>query len=112
MSDTSSSQETHTTNFFKSDTDRSILLKDLMTDNIVTAIINLGAEQWTTRRRLMTIEQLLTEHGSVTTEMIEAYIPPPDIAAAWEQERDEFITRIYDVLARRADIPVNAELDY
>jgi|DEB0MinimDraft_10_1074344.scaffolds.fasta_scaffold76542_2 hypothetical protein len=104
--------DTHTTNFFKSDTDRSVLLKDLMTDNIVTALINLGAEQWTTRRRLMVIEQLLTEHGSVTTEMIESYIPSPEVTAAWEQERNDFITRIYDVLARRGDVPVDAKLDY
>lgn len=112
MSDTSSKTDTHTTNFFKSDTDRSVLLKDLMTDNIVTAIINLGAEQWTTRRRLMTIEQLLSEHGSVTTEMIEKYEPSLEVAAAWQEERDAFITRIYDVLARRGDVPVDAKLDY
>ena len=104
--------DTHTTDFFKSDTDRSVLLKDLMTDNLVTAIINLGAEQWTTRRRLMVIEQLLTEHGSVTTDMIETYIPSPEVTAVWEQERDDFITRIYDVLARRGDVPVDAKLDY
>ena len=112
MSDTSNSHETHTTNFFKSDTDRSVLLKDLMTDNIFTALINPGAEQWTTRRRLMTIEQLLTENGSVTTEMIEKYIPSSEVAAAWEEERNEFITRIYDVLARRGDVPVDAKLNY
>jgi hypothetical protein len=112
MSETKIDQETYATDFFKSDTDRSIMLKDLMTDNIVTAIINLGAEQWTTRRRLMTIEQLLTDHGSVTTEMIETYIPSPEIAAAWEEERDLFITRIYDVLARRGDLPVDAKMNY
>ncbi|MDG2318678.1 MAG: hypothetical protein P8L79_00305 [Rhodospirillaceae bacterium] len=102
----------YTTNFFKSDTDQSVLLKDLMTDNIVTAIINMGAEMWTTRRRLMTIEQLLTENGAVTTEMIEKYNPPPEITASWEQERDEFIARIYDVLARRGDVPIDAKLNY
>ena len=102
----------YATDFFKSDTDRSILLKDLMTDNVVTAIINMGAEMWTTRRRLMTIEQLLTANGAVTTEMIEKYIPTPEVAEAWEQERDEFIARIYDVLARHGDIPVDAKLKY
>jgi hypothetical protein len=112
MSDTSKGQNSYATDFFKSDTDQSVLLKDLMTDNIVTAIINMGAEMWTTRRRLMTIEQLLTENGAVTTEMIEAYNPGPEVAAAWEQERDEFITRIYDVLARRGDLPIDAKLNY
>jgi len=112
MANDTQAADTHTTDFFKSDTDRSVLLSDLMTDNIVTAIINLGAEQWTTRRRLMVIEQLLTEHGSVTTEMIETYMPSPEVTAAWEQERNDFIARIYDVLARRGDVPVDAELDY
>ena len=44
--------------------------------------------------------------------MIEKYIPTPEVAEAWEQERDEFIARIYDVLARHGDIPVDAKLKY
>jgi hypothetical protein len=98
--------------FFKSDTDRSVLLKDLMTDNIVTALINLGAETWATRRRLMTVERLLDEKGSITREMVEQYLPSAEIAAEWAKERDTFIAGVFDVLARRGDVPVNAKLDY
>jgi hypothetical protein len=30
----------------------------------------------------------------------------------WEEERDAFVRRIYDVLARQGDVPVNAKMDY
>ncbi|MDX2221853.1 MAG: hypothetical protein SFV21_03825 [Rhodospirillaceae bacterium] len=98
--------------FFKSDTDRAVLLKDLMTDNIVTALINLGAETWATRRRLMTVERLLDEKGSITREMIEQYLPSAEVAAEWAKDRDAFIASVFDVLARRGDIPANAKMKY
>ena len=104
--------ETYTTVFFKADTDRSVLLKDLTTDNVVTALIQLGAEVWGYRRRMMIMEQLLEEKGKVTKELIEQYVPSTALMVEWEGERDAFVRRIYDVLARQGDVPVNAKMDY
>ena len=104
--------ETYTTVFFKADTDRSVLLKDLTTDNVVTALIQLGAEVWGYRRRMMIMEQLLEEKGKVTKELIEQYVPSTALMVEWEGERDAFLRRIYDVLARQGDVPVNAKMDY
>ena len=104
--------ETYTEDFFPHDSNRSVLLKDVVTDNSVTAIINLGAELWATRRRLAVIEQLLFEGTRITPEAIEQYLPSREVAKRWEEERDEFISRIYDVLARVGDIPATATMNY
>ena len=53
MSTTKPKEGTYTHPFFKSDTDRGILLKDMMTDNIVTTLINMGGEMWAIRRRML-----------------------------------------------------------
>ncbi len=112
MPDTYPDPETYATDFFKSDTNRGVLLKDLTTDNMVTALIQLGAEVWGYRRRMMIMEQLLEEKGQVTKALIEQYVPSTNLMAEWEEERDAFVRRIYDVLARQGDVPVNAKMDY
>jgi hypothetical protein len=104
--------KTYTTDFFKADTNRGVLLKDLTTDNVVTALMQLGAEVWGYRRRMMIMEQLLEEKGKVTKELIEQYVPSTALMGEWEEERDAFVRRIYDVLARQGDVPVNAKMDY
>ena len=112
MPDVLPDPETYATVFFKADTDRGVLLKDLTTDNVVTALIQLGAEVWGYRRRMMIMEQLLEEKGKVTKELIEQYVPSTALMVEWEGERDAFVRRIYDVLARQGDVPVNAKMDY
>jgi hypothetical protein len=112
MPDVLPDPETDATEYFKSDTDRGVLLKDLTTDNIVTAVIQLGAEVWGYRRRMMIMEQLMEEKGTVSKELIEQYIPSTKLMVEWEEERDAFVRRIYDVLARQGDVPVNAKMDY
>ena len=112
MSASDDKSETYTEDFFPHDSNRSVLLKDAVTDNAVTAIINLGAELWATRRRLSVIEQLLYEGTRITPEAIEQYMPSQKVAQRWEDERDEFISRIYDVLARVGDIPATAKMNY
>ena len=56
--------------------------------------------------------QLLEEKGQVTKELIEQYIPSTALMGEWQEERDAFVRRIYDVLARQGDVPVNAKMDY
>jgi len=104
--------KTYATDFFQSDTHRGVLLKDLTTDNVVTALIQLGAEVWGYRRRMMIVEQLLEDKGQVTKELIEQYVPSTTLMRDWEEERDAFVQRIYDVLARQGDVPVNSVMDY
>ena len=103
---------TYTVEFFKSDTDRGVLLKDMMTDNIVTALINMGGEMWAVRRRMLVMEQLMTEKGGITTEMIEKYVPSPELLKSWEGERDRFIGNIYDALARPVELPITTQMEF
>jgi hypothetical protein len=102
--------DTYTVEYFKSDTDKGVLLKDMVTDNIVTALINMGAEMWATRRRQLVLEQLMAERGGVTPDMIEQYVPTPALLKNWEQERDRFIGNIYDALSRPANTPITAHM--
>ncbi|MDG2321246.1 MAG: hypothetical protein P8L79_13385 [Rhodospirillaceae bacterium] len=112
MAKSNAESGTYTVDYFKSDTHRGVLLKDTMTDNIVTAMINMGAEMWAYRRRMLVMEQLMLERGGITPEMIEKYVPSETLMKSWEAERDRFIGNVYDVLARPADIPVTAEMNY
>lgn len=102
----------YTTGFFKHDTDRGVLLQDLTTDNLVTAVINLGAQVWIHRRRGLIVEQLLEDKGKVTKEMIEQFVPTAEQTKEWEKERDGFVRSVFAVLARRGDVPINAKLNY
>ena len=105
--------DTYTVEYFKSDTDRGILLKDMMTDNIVTAMINMGAEMWAIRRRMLVMEQLMMEKKvGITTEMIEQYVPSPELLKSWEKERDRSIGNVYDALARPVNLPITTQMEF
>lgn len=112
MAKSNAKSGTYTVDYFKSDTHRGVLLKDVMTDNIVTALINMGAEVWAYHRRTLVMEQLMLERGGITPEMIEKYVPSKTLMKSWEAERDRFIGNIYDVLARQADIPITSKMKY
>jgi hypothetical protein len=71
-----------------------------MIDALVTVTMELGAAQWVQAERLRIIEQLLTKHGAVTTEMIEKYVPSDTERAAAKRARDAFIGRIYGAFER------------
>jgi hypothetical protein len=108
MADASKERPTYTTDFFTNDTDRAVFLGNPVIDNLMTAVIALGAEVWSNRRRQAVLEALLEEKG-VTEEMIEAYMPSEDRAKKWGEERDAFVKRTFSVLAREADLPLSAD---
>jgi hypothetical protein len=56
------------------------------------------------QRRLRIMEILLEKHGSVTTEMIEKYVPSAQENAQLKQERDEFVAEIYDPFRESGDV--------
>ena len=91
---------TYAADFIKSDTDQAVFLGNPLLDNMMTSMIALGAEVWSNRRRMRVVEKLLEEHGSVTNEMIEAYMPSEEEQAAELAERDAFIERAFGSLAR------------
>ncbi len=97
---------TYTTDFIKSDTERAVFLGNPLFDNMMTALISLGSEVWTTRRRVKVLESLLADKG-VTREMMESYMPTDAENAEWQKERDAFIERTFGALARSGDRPLS-----
>ena len=91
---------TYATDFIKSDTEQAVFLGNPVLDNMMSSMIALGAEVWSNRRRMRTVEKLLEKHGAVTREMIESYLPSEEEQAAELAERDAFIERAFGALAR------------
>ena len=105
MAEIKTDRPTYTSEFIKSDTDRAVFLGNPLLDNMMTAIISLSSEIWTTRRRMKVLESLLEDKG-VTREMMEAYMPTDEENEAWQKERDAFIDRTFGPLTRNADRPL------
>jgi hypothetical protein len=96
---------TYISDFIESDTERAVFLGNPLLDNMMSSLLALGTEVWSTRRRLNVVEALLAEKG-VTEKMIEEYVPSEEQAAKWEKDRDTFIDLAYSPLLREGDIPV------
>jgi hypothetical protein len=101
-------RETHTVPFVKARTDRATYFGNPVIDNMMTALVAVTAEVWSTRRRMKTLEALLETKG-VTPEMVETFMPSEKQTAEWATDRDAFIQRTLGVLAREADMPMSAE---
>lgn len=101
----------HASDFIKSDADQAVLLGNPLLDNMMTALISLGSEVWSTRRRMKVLESLLAEKG-VTAEMIETYMPSDSENSEWQKERDAFIRRTFGALGRSGNKPLGAEMEH
>jgi hypothetical protein len=88
----------HTTGFIPSETRDAVFLGNPVLDNMMHAILALGAEVWAGRRRLKVVESLLAAKQPVTPEAIEAYVPTPDQEKAWQAERDQMIQLSFGAL--------------
>lgn len=97
---------THTADFIKSDAERAVFLGNPALDNMMSSLIALGTEVWSTKRRMNVLEALLEEKG-VTPQMIEEYVPTEEQVAKWEKERDGFIDLTYSPLLREGDLSVD-----
>ena len=93
---------THAVDFIKTDVDEVRFYNEPMIDNILTSILAISTELWSTKRRAMVLERLLEEKG-VTAEMMEAYMPTDEDVAAWQTERDRFVRMVMGPLAREGD---------
>ena len=69
-------------------------------DNLTSTVIALGGEFWALQRRMNIVEELLQTHGVVTRDMIESFTASDPVEAAWQDQRDRFIKRVYGFLAK------------
>ena len=99
---------TFTADAIKSDVDQAVFLGNPLLDNLMSTVIAMGAEIWSTRRRMKVLETLLAEKG-VTEAMIEGYVPPEAQVAEWNADRDAFVKRVFRYLERDGDKPLDTE---
>jgi hypothetical protein len=109
MAKHTSDPTTFAADFVKADDEDAVMLGDPILDNMMTALISLGAEVWTNRRRVKVLERVLEDKG-VSAQTIEAYMPTDDEAAAWQKERDAFIRRTFGSLSRTGGKLLDAPL--
>lgn len=93
-------RKSYAADFIKADTEQAVFLGNPLMDDMMTAIIALGAEVWANRRRTRIIELLMEKEGAVTQEMIEQYVPTEAEEAQLKKERDAFIQITYGHIAR------------
>jgi hypothetical protein len=75
-------------------------LQDPVVDALMQVVIELGAETWVTRRRMLVLERVLAERDILAPELIETYAPTPEDEALWLRERDRMLKSVYAALAR------------
>ncbi len=97
MADREKSTPTHRTDFIPAQKD-DVFLSNASLDNVTSAVIALGSEFWALQKRMNVVETLLEAKGSVSKDMIESYRPSEEQSAAWEDQRDRFIKRVYGFL--------------
>lgn len=86
--------------FIDADSGNISLFPEQVVDNMMHVLVAIGAELWTTRRRMLTLEKVLEKVG-VSTEDVEKYLPDDDTQAGWAEERNIFIKRTFGALERR-----------
>ncbi|PHX98838.1 MAG: hypothetical protein CK529_11420 [Rhodospirillaceae bacterium] len=97
MDDREKSTPSHRKDFIPAQKD-DVFLSDAALDNVTSAVIALGSEFWALQKRMNVVEVLLEDKGSVSKAMIENYRPSAEQSAAWEEQRDRFIKRVYGFL--------------
>lgn len=92
--------KTSAIDFIDHGSDTYTFLKDPVTDALMQVVIELGAETWITRRRMLVLERVMDAQGLLAPEMIETYTPTPEDEAHWRQERDRMLKSVYAALGR------------
>jgi hypothetical protein len=73
----------------------------VVTDNIMDALVELAAEVWTTRDRLIVLETVLAEKGIDAAALVEAHVPSDAQKAERKAARDAFIGQVFASFSRR-----------
>jgi hypothetical protein len=100
MANTTAGRPTYTADYVKSDFEKAVFLDSPHTDNLMAALLSLGAEFWTMRRRMMVLEKFMEKGRVADPAAVEAYTPTAEEKIAWDKERDDFISRVFGVLTR------------
>jgi hypothetical protein len=89
------------TEFIDHGSDTYTFLRDPVVDALLEVVVELGAETWITRRRMLVLERVMASQGLLSPDLIETYTPSPEDEALWRQERDRMLKSVYSALAKR-----------
>jgi hypothetical protein len=78
--------------------DNPVYLADPVLDATVRMVVELAAQVWIDRERLLAVEQLLAERGVVTRDALESYQPSAAVAAQWKERRNQFVEDVFKPL--------------
>lgn len=73
----------------------------VVTDNVIDALIELSAELWTVKDRIMVLESVLAKQGIDAARLVEAHIPTDEERAARKAARKAFIASVFASFQRR-----------
>ena len=74
---------------------------EVVTDNMLDALVELAAEVWTVKDRMQVLEVVLASKGIDAAALIEAHVPDHELKAARKAARDAFIAQIFASFMRR-----------
>ena len=94
--------KTHDPDFVALKQRDAVILADARQDNMMTALLALGMEVWTLRRRMLVTEAVLQRNG-IPVDEVESYQPGEDEHREWTRERDMFLKTVFGNLGRGAD---------
>lgn len=75
--------------------------ENVVTDNMMDALVELSAALWTVRDRQIVLEKILKDKGIDADVLIEAHLPDGAEKAARAAEREEMVHRIFRSFIRR-----------
>lgn len=75
---------------------RSAFFENPDVDRLLAMLLALMAEHAVLRERLLTLERVLAEGGSLPPGALEAFMPEPTVAADWDRERLDFIRKVLE----------------
>jgi len=84
---------------------------NVVTDNMMDALVELSAALWTVRDRQIVLEKVLTDNGINADALIEAHLPDEAEKAMRAAERDEMVQRIFHSFLRRPDSEAAKDAD-
>lgn len=100
MATPESARPTYVAEAIPSDVLNSTFLGNPVLDNVVSCMIAMSAEMWSTKRRLKVLEAVLAKQG-ITQDKIEKFVPTAEQTRDWEAERDRYIDLVMGPLANQ-----------
>ena len=83
---------------------------DPIVDCLTNMVLELAAQVWVNRERMLVLEELLSRDGIVNTAALENFKPSAEQQTFLRTQRDEFIAGLMQQIQRLAN-PANGERD-